>query len=206
MSRKILIPVVFYLFYLTMLETLALAGTVDLPVTGQTTSYAIDDDGYLQMGVSWPDPRFKDNGDGTVTDNLTGLIWAQDANLAGGTKTWQEALTYVLMMNAGIYENFGHRDWRLPNRKELHSLTDFSQTSPALPSGHPFTNVQAYYWSSTTFAVSPAEKAWYLVMNFGYTDYYYYKTSGTFCYVWPVRSAATGNKAMPWIPLLLLDG
>ena len=155
--------------------------------TGQTTSYATGDDGYLQKGIPWPVPRFRDNGDGTATDILTGLMWAQDANLAGGTRTWQQALTYVVMMNAGIYENFGHTDWRLPNRKELHSLTDFSKTSPALPSGHPFTNVQAYYWSSTSLAVWPAEKAWYFNMNFGYTDYDFYKTNGNFCYVWPVR-------------------
>jgi hypothetical protein len=156
--------------------------------TGQTRSYRTGDDGHLQMGVQWPEPRFTDNGDGTVTDNLTGLIWTQNANLAGGSKTWQDALTYVLMMNAGIYENFGHRDWRLPNRKELYSLTDFSQASPALRSGHPFTNVQKDYWSSTTFALSPAEKAWHLSMYYGYTDYHFSKTSSDFCSVWPVRT------------------
>ena len=154
--------------------------------TGQTTSYAIGDDGDLQKGVPWPSPRFTNNADGTVTDNLTGLVWTQNANLAGNTKTWEDALAYVIMMNAGIVENFGHRDWHLPNRKELHSLTDFAQTSPALPPGHPFANVKAYYWSSTTYALSTV-KAWYVNMYFGYTDSNFYKSSSDFCYVWPVR-------------------
>ena len=51
------------------------AGTVNLPKTGQKTSYATGDDGALRKGVSWASPRFTDNGDGTVTDNLTGLVW-----------------------------------------------------------------------------------------------------------------------------------
>ena len=51
--------------------------------TGQTVSYALGDDGDLQKGVMWPVPRFTDNGSGTVTDNLTGLIWLKDANCFG---------------------------------------------------------------------------------------------------------------------------
>ncbi len=43
--------------------------------TGQTISYAASDDGDIKPGVPWPNPRFTDNGDGTVTDNLTKLIW-----------------------------------------------------------------------------------------------------------------------------------
>jgi hypothetical protein len=123
-----------------------------LPKTGQTTSYATGDDGDLEMGVAWPDPRFADNGDGTITDNLTGLMWTKDANLPDGSKMWYQALNYVARMNAGIYKNFGYTDWRLPNRKELFSLIDRSQDHPALPAGHPFTNVQdRAYWSSSNY-------------------------------------------------------
>jgi hypothetical protein len=67
------------------------AGTVALPETGQTTCYDTEgdvipcagtgQDGDIQAGVAWPDPRFRDNGDGTVTDNLTGLMWLKDARL-----------------------------------------------------------------------------------------------------------------------------
>ena len=54
-----------------------------VPKSGQTSSNATGDDGDLQRGVAWPDPRFTDNGDGTVTDNLTGLIWLKNANCFG---------------------------------------------------------------------------------------------------------------------------
>ena len=56
------------------------------------TSYATGDDGALHKGVASPTPRFTDNNNGTVTDNLTGLIWMKNAN-AFGLKTWAEALT-----------------------------------------------------------------------------------------------------------------
>ncbi|MGC9023085.1 MAG: hypothetical protein ACP5J5_08205, partial [Dissulfurimicrobium sp.] len=59
---------------------LAMAGTISLPRTGQTQSYGARDDGALQMGATLPTPRFTDNGNGTVTDNLTGLIWLKNAN------------------------------------------------------------------------------------------------------------------------------
>ena len=49
--------------------SVAVAQMALLPKTGQTTSYASGDDGALQMGVAWPNPRFKDNNDGTITDN-----------------------------------------------------------------------------------------------------------------------------------------
>lgn len=176
--------------------------------TGQTTSYATGDDGDLNRGVTWPSPRFTDNGDGSVTDNLTGLIWLRDANcmktnyssfdndyIAGdGRVSWQHALDFIKGINNGTCSNCGgvHNDWRLPNRKELHSLIDYSQCNPALPSGHPFTNVQSdypwesQYWSSTSAFYSYKENAWLVDMLTGfiidmYKDYY----SGF--YVWPVR-------------------
>ncbi len=66
----------------------------DAPVarTGQITGTAAGDDGVSQRGVAWPDPRFTDNGDGTVTDNLTHLIWTQDGNLFNGRDIWYNAL------------------------------------------------------------------------------------------------------------------
>ena len=66
--------------------------------TGQITVYGPRDDGYWQqaLGVEWPNPRFTDNGDGTVTDNLTGLIWLKDANCFG-QKTWDQL--YLIAMD-----------------------------------------------------------------------------------------------------------
>ena len=63
-----------------------------VPETGQTATYAIGDDGQLEKGVAWPNPRFTYNGDGTVTDNLTGLIWLKDTNCRG-QRTWADALS-----------------------------------------------------------------------------------------------------------------
>jgi hypothetical protein len=117
-------------------------------------------------------------------------MWTTNANLPGGTNTWQQALDYVNGMNIGTYPNFGHTDWRLPNRKELCSLHDFSRYNPALPAGHPFTNVQAdYYWSSTTYADYPDE-AWFVDMWSGYVgnDSKSYRSY----YVWPVRGGSFG--------------
>ena len=131
--------------------------------TGQTISYLTGDpnyekdDGALQMGVAWPNPRFT-NPDGSspatgnvVLDQLTGLMWTKDANLPNGTLTWPNALSYVATMNSGAGYG-GYKDWRLPNKIELHSLTDFKQSF--LPSGHPFINASPAHidWGSTTDA------------------------------------------------------
>jgi hypothetical protein len=150
--------------------------------TGQTTSYASGDDGDLEIGAVWQAMRFTDHGDGTVTDNLTGLMWSKNANPAGGTKTWQEALDYVKTLSTG-----GHSDWRLPNRKELFSLIDRSKYDPALPAqaARLFQNVQSdYYWSSTTFAYGTGG-AWIVLMWNGYVDGSGKSYHGC---VWSVRS------------------
>jgi len=169
---------------------------ISLPKTGQKKCYdtsgneipcsGTGQDGEIQAGVAWPDPRFSVSGD-CVTDNLTGLMWTKDANLPNGTKTWQQALDYVAGMNGGTYPNYGYTDWRLPNREELYSLMDFSQYNPSLSSGHPFTNVQAnnYYWSSTTFAYYYyTDDACVVYMWHGNVSYSY---KSNYYYMWPVR-------------------
>ena len=162
-------------------HTITMAGTIQLPKTGQTTSYYSGDDGAIQAGVAWPIPRFTDHGDSTVTDNLTGLMWTKDANPAGNSKmTWQQALDYVKTLNTG-----GHTDWRLPNVNELHSLVDHSQFRPPLPLGHPFNNVQTNrYWSSTTYAAR-TDDAWIIVIM--YNGIVEEGNKSYDCYVWPVR-------------------
>jgi len=177
-----------------------------VPKTGQTTCYMdngteIDcagtgQDGDHQAGVPWPNPRFTDNGDGTVTDNLTGLIWLKNANCFG-TRTWTQALSDCNGLESpscGLSDNSTAGDWRLPNVKELQSLIDFEYYGPALPNtagtgkwteGDSFTGVQSseYYWSSTTLADYPAI-AWYVFMSHG-AVVYISKTNSR--YVWPVR-------------------
>ena len=143
--------------------------TVNIPA-----GYASGDDGALEPGVPWPDPRLTDNQDETVTDNVTGLVWLTKANCiatnypgfdnegtAGdGLVTWLTALDFVAGFNAASYDcgdtsNGGGNqvDWRLPNEKELYSLIDFSRYSPALPDSSLFLDLQSnWYWTSTTVA------------------------------------------------------
>ena len=161
-----------------------------VPKTGQTTSYATGDDGDLQKGVAWPTPRFTDNGDGTVTDNLTGLIWLKNANCFG-TSIWTQALTDANTLNSGecgLSDGSSEGDWRLPNVRELFSLIDYSQVNPALPNGHPFDNVQSdlmdcTYWSSTT---DPNSEFWAATVRFFNSGVGGSPKTESY-YVWPVR-------------------
>jgi len=158
-----------------------------VPKTGQTTSYRPGDDGHLEKGVAWPTPRFTDNGDGTVTDNLTGLIWLKNANCFG-TRTWTQALSDAHTLNSGecgLSDGSSAGEWRLPNVRELQSLIDYGRWDPALPSGHPFTGVQSnFYWSSTTVAYD-ASYAWYVYLVVGFGSSVGFKANSF--YVWPVR-------------------
>jgi len=72
------------------------------PKTGVTTSYAAGDDGALKKGVAWPNPRFTDNSNGTVTDNLTGLVWLKNANCPGPSTScsWTGAFANVASLNS----------------------------------------------------------------------------------------------------------
>ncbi|MDD2856666.1 MAG: DUF1566 domain-containing protein, partial [Desulfuromonadaceae bacterium] len=178
----------FIVLFLMLQSTFSIAATVQLPRTGQTTSYVAADDGALKTGAVWPTVRFTDNGNGTVDDNLTGLVWSKNANPAGTTKSWQGALDYIKTLNSSSY--MGYNDWRLPNVTELESLIDAEKYNPALPGGHPFSGVQSFnYWSSTSYA-SNSTYAWYVYMYNGYVFNYYKSNS---FYVWPVRSGQSGS-------------
>jgi len=138
-----------------------------------TNAAARGEDGQVQAGVVPPSPRFTDNGDGTITDNLTGLIWLKNANCFG-QRTWAQALTDANTLNSGecgLTDGSMEGDWYLPNRNELTSLLNF-QNTPALPTGHPFTNFQSSnYWSSTTRADAP-HHAWIVEFNLGLMENY----------------------------------
>jgi hypothetical protein len=171
-------------------------GTIQLPKTGQTKCYnragteiscaGTGQDGDIQAGVAWPDPRFNVSGD-CVSDNLTGLMWAKNANLPSGVESWQGALDYVASINSGS-GLCGHHDWRLPNRKELFSLIDHSQHDPALPLNHPFNNVQSDNYLSSSSYTSDTRNAWVVLMWAGVLVEGS-KSGGEYGgYVWPVRS------------------
>jgi photosystem II stability/assembly factor-like uncharacterized protein len=124
----------------------------ELPATGQTSGSVPGEDGDLRKGVSWPSPRFTDNGDGTITDNLTGLMWDKNANRYGA-RTWTEALSDA---NDLVIESYD--DWRLPNVVELRSLINAGQSEPyTWLNSEGFSDVQAnYYWLSTSSGTDAA--------------------------------------------------
>jgi hypothetical protein len=172
-----------------------------VPQTGQTTIYATGDDGDLQKGVAWPNPRFTDNLDGTVTDNLTGLMWIKDASRGCfDTMAWQDALDGIADFNAnpGLFScndyTANYNDWRLPNLNELKSLVHYDCDMPSISNtagtacwdGEPFFGVRAdHYWSGTTCTWSPGA-AWTVNFTHG-QGIPYDKTYTDRASVWPVR-------------------
>jgi hypothetical protein len=88
---------------------------------------------------------FIDNGDGTVNDLATGLMWQQADD--GNTYNWKEALAFATQS-----ELAGYTDWRLPNTKELQSIVDYDKiTFPAIDeSFFVCTKADSWFWTSTT--------------------------------------------------------
>lgn len=146
-------------------------------------------------GKQWPTNRFVVNGD-CVTDNLTGLMWAKNANLFG-QQAWRSGsdpnYTYpaqesVNAMNgsdpsATGYHLCGYSDWRLPNQKELLSLLNYAASTGNQIAwlSENFTNVKQRYCSSTTY---DSNNAWFIQMS---TSTSSKQVMTTMSYVWPVR-------------------
>jgi len=107
--------------------------------------------------------RFIQNADGTITDNLSGLMWKQ--------QPLQDSLSWESALQSAEETNFaGASDWRLPNIKELQSLNDENYSNPSI---NPIFNSQisaGKYWSSTSLP-NQTTKAWYLDTRFGITTY-----------------------------------
>jgi hypothetical protein len=180
--------------------------------TGQTTSFATGDDGNLQKGIAWPNPRFT-AANGAVTDNLTGLIWLQNAGCtvffsgdvtSTNNRSWASALTAASSLVStvpgtycGLTDGSAVGAWRLPNRFELESLLDLQYSSPALSNaagaGHcvlemdcAFTGVQdVYYWTSSADAGNTTF-AWIVHLGGGGVNDGD-RTSTPYYSVWPVR-------------------
>jgi hypothetical protein len=185
-----------------------------IPQTGQTVNFApvpktgrtkVDwpgDDGDLQMGVQWPDPRFTDNGDGTVSDNLTGLIWLKQADCFPmfGYKQALEASNALEHGQCGLNDESAPGDWRLPNIRELLSLIDYGQGSisydyAAIPYPNPFTGVQtdSDYWSSTGMSSWTLVAIWTIDIWTGRT---YQVSNYATLNAWPVRESILSIKTI----------
>lgn len=173
---------------------------VSLAATGETASYAPGDDGALRKGLAWDASRFTDNQNGTVTDNVTGLIWLRDAGCLAPAN-WPTALNEVNALATGacgLSDDSSAGAWRLPNLLELESLIDVSASSPALTPGSPFGNVSnAVYWTSTTYfgGEEGSPNAWAIRMadgsyvNDGSANAKATATNG----VWAVRGSGGGT-------------
>jgi hypothetical protein len=195
---KRVISVLVFCFVLS--RALAPAATIQLPKTGQSTCYdasgnilsscnGTGQDGDKQKGIGWPNPRFTDNMDGTITDNLTGLIWLKDANCFSAI-SWSAALANSSNLQngqCGLTDGSVSGDWRLPNSNEIESLIDISQSSPALPTNHPFIKVKLdnYYHTSNSPSVR-TDYLWAVEMTNGSIQMTRFKNDFSY-YVWPVR-------------------
>ena len=174
-----------------------------VPQTGQAVCYGTTgtavvscsgtgQDGETRTGAAWPDPRFAQNGDRTILDKLTGLVWTQDANPAGGPKTWQEALDYIKTLNGG--NHLGRSDWRLPNVIELESLVNKQSNLAEWLQAQGFRNLQVdSYWASTTYA-SLVTCAWSVDISGGIVAGHDKEDAFFF---WPVRLGEAGAVSVP---------
>lgn len=135
----------------------------------------------LESGTGWPDPRFEVLVD-VVLDRLTGLFWTRNACHGNRFHTWPDARSKVTRMNR---ENaHGFNNWRIPEIREIESLADLGNHSPALPGGHPFLDVSDFYWSNTT-SMYETRYAWAFYMKDGVVGVGF-KENAEFS-LWPVR-------------------
>ena len=186
---------------------LALSGTVVLPHTGQTTCYDstgvvvpcadVGQDGDTRSGAPRPEPRFKDHGEGTITDELTGLMVLKDGNCFP-FQDWQTALKTVkdFNNNPGTYackdNTANYIDWYIPNNVELESLLNaqYADSATCL-NNQGFLDMKGFpYWSSTTDTLFPSESK---TVDLSIGDVYRQDKQNT--HVWiPVRN---GIKTSP---------
>jgi len=172
-----------------------------LPDTGQATCYDPSGPGVPCDNATRPgqdgqyatgcptEGRFADNGDGTVTDSCTGLMWQKDpADMDGnGTPSGVDAVTWFGAL--AYCENLsfaGHDDWRLPNVRELQSIVDYGRSDPAIDPVFNATGATVNYWSSTS-GTDFSLRGWYVTFSLGEV---FPSDKSTGAYVRAVRDAS----------------
>ena len=140
-----------------------------------------------------PDPRFSDNQNGTVTDNLTGLIWLKNTKCYG-MMDWKSARQAAKRLKDGdcgsdpaliLSDGSAAGDWRLPTMNELTALIDYSRRNPALPPTQVFSDFPpGFYWSATLIDYHP-QLAWIIYIESGTTCYEDIRSNAG--HIWPVR-------------------
>jgi len=150
----------------------------NLFLTAALLSSAAFADGAQTCHSYWPKPstpinKFTENGDGTVTDTVTKLVWKRCSEGLSGdscekgeplTFSWQEALKAAAESRCN-----GQNDWRLPDIKELNSIIERQCTMPAINEiVFPATPTMSF-WSATPYAGNPAY-AWNVYFPYGISD------------------------------------
>lgn len=132
-----------------------------VPGTGQITVYAAGDNGtYSNINPM----SYTDNHDGTITDNLTGLMW-QQGDSSPTTYSQTDAATYCSGSSLG-----GHSDWRLPSIRELQGIVNYGNYGPAISTTYFPSTQSSFYWSSTAYD-NNAAVAWVVEFTFGAVRY-----------------------------------
>lgn len=211
MLKKVITTLLILLSTFSILNSTAHAAGYKLPDSGQTKCYQavspyaeIPCAGTGQDGAYDINPMsYTDNGNGTITDNNTGLVWQKcsvgqnnDASCSGtaATYNWYQASgTYDVTYNAATQNVCGSLvlsggGWRLPSKKELIGIVDYGITSSgATIQQSLFPNtISSYYWSSTTNAYN-LDDVWYVFFLYG-SVYYSYKNDVNY-----VRCVRGGN-------------
>jgi hypothetical protein len=114
---------------------------------------------FVRGNTDYGHNNFHDNGDNTITDKATGLMWSQDDSEV--SMNWEDTLDWVQNKNDNMYLGYG--DWRLPNAKELQSIVDYSRS--------PDTTASA--------AIDPIFSVTEIINEAGQKDYPFYWTSTT---------------------------
>ena len=129
---------------------------------------------------------FVNNGDNTVTDSSTGLMWQQDTSPED--YLWEGALSYSESLTLAGYD-----DWRLPNRKELLSIVNYEKKNPAINTEFfPNTTYLSFYWTGSSYVETPLNAS---IVSFkrGTTGGHNKTHPSTYCYVRCVRGGQGGS-------------